>query len=333
MKNISDILAAIARLSDKHVLKNAPANYQRGFVEAAIRVYPASRRAELLQNKFFIPNDTAFNADTFLQSASELSVQNHLMMEQRAKGVGIEKRVNPPKDVDVYYEVGATKVSLEVKCAVEAPQPSDALVIKMAGRVPDHRATFDDLKGKIEAAHPKQRVELAKNKDNTLKDFLISAHGKFNPHAGFDDLNILLVACGYYFDVQAWSFYMFENGGLFTSNSFHPQSEFAFVDMVILTNLKYCHTDARAFHDWTLKDAFILPFLNPLRRAAAVSESIVRGLGVFNHHLKRFNEFTPASDDPQVPNHILNVIKVNNYVPEHLDAAERDRYFPIKLNR
>lgn len=333
MQTTADILAAISNLSAKHVLKSAPASYQQAFADAAIRVYPTNQRAKLLQDKFFIPNDAAFKADTYYQSASELSVQNHLMQAPRASNVAIEKQVNPPKDVDAYYQVGATKVSLEVKCAVENQPPASSLVIKTAGRVPNHQAMFQNLKGKIEAAHPTQLVEQGKNKDNTLKDFLVSAHGKFNPQSGCDDLNILLVACGYYFNFQEWYFYMFENDGLFTANSFHPQAEYALVDMVVLTNLKYCHADARQFHDWTLKDAFVLPFLNPRRRGTAVSESIVRGLEVFNHHLKRFGEFTPTSDDPQVPDYVLNAVKVNSYVAEHLEAAERDRYFPVKLNK
>jgi hypothetical protein len=333
MQTAADILAAISNLSAKHVLRNATVTYREGFADAAVRVYPGDQRAKLLQNKFFIPNDTAFKVDTFLQSASELSVQNHLMQSSRASHVAIEKQVNPPKDVDVYYEVGATKVSLEVKCAVENQLPASSLIIKTAGRVPNHQAAFQDLKEKIEAAHPTKLVEQGKNKDNTLKDFLLSAHGKFNPQSGCDDLNILLVACGYYFNLQEWYFYMFENHGLFTASSFHPQTDFSLVDMVILTNLKYCHTDAQRFHDWTLKDVFLLPFLNPRRRGTAVSESIVRGLEVFNHHLKQFNEFRPTSDDPQVPDHVLNAVKVNSYVAEKLEAGERKRYFPVKLNK
>lgn len=326
------ILEAISKLSDRHILKNAPESYRRGFAEAAVRVHPAKDRAKLLQDKFFIPNDAGFNQDTYFQSAAELSVQNHLMQEQRAKNVAIEKQVNPPRDVDAYYEVGATKVSVEVKCAVEAQTPAKALTVKTAGRVPNHLGTFRDLKNQIESAHPTQSVQLGKNKDNTLKDFLVSAQGKFNPQSGCDDLNILLVACGYYFNLQEWYFYMFENDGLFTANSFHPPSAFSLVDIVVLTNLKYCHANAREFHDWTLKNVFILPFLNPRRRTTALSESIVRGLGIFNHHLKRFNEFTPTSDDLEVPDYVLNAVKVNGYVAEKLEAAERDRYFPVKMN-
>lgn len=331
MNTPADILAAIAGLSDKHTLKNAPESYRLGFAEAAVRVYPAHQRAKLLQDKFFIPNDAAFRLDPFLQSASELTVQNHLMQEQPAKNTAIEKQVNPPKDVDVYYEVGATKVSLEVKCAVEAQAAADSLVIKMAGRVPNHQESFNDLKGQLESLNPTTTVELGKNKDNTLKDFLVSAHAKFNAQSGCDDLNVLLVACGYYFNLQEWYFYMFENDGLFTPKSFHPPVEFALVDMVMLTNLKYCHTTARQFHDWTLKNVFILPFLNPRRRATALSESIVRGLEVFNHHLRRYNEFTPTSDDPNVPDFILENVKVNAYVAEHMSETERQRYFPVKM--
>lgn len=62
------ILEAISKLSDRHILKNAPESYRRGFAEAAVRVYLAKDRAKLLQDKFFIPNDAGFNQDTIFKA-------------------------------------------------------------------------------------------------------------------------------------------------------------------------------------------------------------------------------------------------------------------------
>jgi hypothetical protein len=105
------------------------------------------------------------------------------------------------------------------------------------------------------------------------------------------------------------------------------------VDLVLLTNLKYCHCEAQQYHDWTLENTFVLPCLNPKRRQSATAESILKGLRIFNHHLKRFADYTPHSDDPNVPDEILQKVKLNSYVAEHLPEAERTRYFPVKLNR
>src|SRR5258708_19819991 len=97
------------------------------------------------------------------------------MQEKRAKNVAIEKQVNPPRNVDAYYEVGPTRVSLEVKCAVEVQPSQESLVLKTAGRVPNHMETFFELKGMIETPPSDKKLELAKNKDNTIKNFFVLA--------------------------------------------------------------------------------------------------------------------------------------------------------------
>jgi hypothetical protein len=60
MQTTTEILIAISNLSDRHVLKGAPECYRQSFAEAAMRVYPANKRAKILQDKFFVPNDVAF---------------------------------------------------------------------------------------------------------------------------------------------------------------------------------------------------------------------------------------------------------------------------------
>lgn len=328
MLDPTDILEIISKLSDRHVLKGAPAGYATGFAEAVLRVYPAKDLKKILQDKFFIPNDTAFNLDTYCQSASELSIQNHLVLDQRLQKVAIEKQVNPPKDVDAYYEIGSTRVSLEVKCAVEQSPPESALIYKTAGRVPGHVKSFDNLKEVVGERDPDKKVFQGKNKDNTMKDFLLSAHSKFSSKPGFEDLNILFVACGDYFNVQEWWFYLFLNNGLFTKNSFYPPSEFGRVDLVILSNLKYCHAVARASHNWRLDDVFLLPALNPNRRKSALSATMFEGINIFSHHLKSYSEYVPRDDDPDANREIALLVKVNSYVVDGLAYGDRERYFP-----
>lgn len=332
MQTTKEILAAISRLSDTHSLKNAVASYQQTFADAAMRVYPTNKRAKLIQDKFFIPNDAAFKTDTFLQSASELSVQNHLMQTPRASNVAIERQVNPPKDVDVAYEVGATQVATEIKCAVEQQPSKESLVLKTAGRVPSHLKTFADLKGLIEGGPTGSKLELAKNKDNTMKDFLVSANQKYSPAAGIDDLNVLIVACGGGGNIQEWWHYLYGGEALFSADSFYPVSEYRLVDVVILSNLKYLHSDARDSHRWSLQDAFLLPCVNPHRRSSAVSDSIRNGLSVFNHHMERFAKYAPDPLSADTPDYVMEQVKVNHYIMRCLEESERLRYFPVKPN-
>jgi hypothetical protein len=211
--------------------------------------------------------------------------------------------VNPPKDVDAYYEVGSTRVSMEIKCAVERLPSPESYVVKTAGRLPDRLQTVEKLQSLFEGSRSGNRLELAKNKDNTMKDFLVNANKKFAPKPTYNQLNVLLIACGNEGNIQDWWHYLYGGEGLFTNDSFHPPEEFALVDVLILSNLKYLHSEAYQYHNWTLQNAFLLPFVNRHRRQSLVSESIYNGLSVFDHHLSRFAKFTPKwnKNDPSTP--------------------------------
>ena len=186
----------------------------------------------------------------------------------------------------------------------------------------------EKLKGVFENPGSWHKLELAKNKDNTMKDFLVSANEKFRPDSGVDDLNVLLVACGDRGDVQRWWHYLYAPEGLFTSKPFHPPEEYQLVDVVLLTNLKYLHEDAPQFHDWTLRDAFILPCINSHRLRSLRPDSIEKGLSVFDHHLTRFAKYAPVPR-ADFPDRAMDQVKVIHYVG-HLDKSERDRFFPVK---
>jgi hypothetical protein len=261
-------------------------------------------------------------------------VQNDLKQKDRVRNFAINKKVNAPKDVDAFCEVGATRVAIEVKCGVEEPTSTDSYIVKTAGRMPDHLDTVRKLQSVFEGSKSGNKLELAKNKDNTLKDFLVSANGKFTSDSGVEHLNILLVACGNEASVQHWWHYLYGGEGLFTAEPFYPSKTFKLVDVVLLTNLKYCHSDAREYHDWTLKDVFLLPCINPHGRTSLVSESIRNGLSIFNHHLVRFSRFSPkwnSSDMSTSDSEILEQVKVLHYFVEDL-KEERNRYFPVKSN-
>jgi len=166
-----------------------------------------------------------------------------------------------------------------------------------------------------------QSLELTKNQDNKLKDYLVGSHEKFSPNSNVDDLNVLLIACSNPSSIQDWYFYLEGGEGLFTSQPFCPSQEYKLVDMVILSNLKYCHTDARETFDWTLQNVFLLPFVNPHGRSSLVRQSVFCGLNVFEHHFDQFRRFTPKLDTG-------NAIKIFHYLSYGIESEKRRRYFP-----
>jgi hypothetical protein len=318
--------ALVAAAADNHPLKNAPQSYIIGFAKAANAVYSENRIEAILQEKFGIPNYSAFSLDRYLQSASELSVQHHLLQQQSARNVQIERKVHPPKDVDAYYEVKDVRVSLEVKCAVEAETASGSTEIRTAGRVPDYRGRYEEIEALLRSADANAKTSLGKNKDNTLKDFLLSAHSKFRPDSGLDDLNLLLVACDSPYNMNCWYSYLRGEGGFFTASRICPPSEFELVDVVVLSSLKYAHTKGRQSHDWSLRDVLLLPICNPAARKSCMSSTIIAGLSVFDHHMASFGHYTrTASSD--VPEYIRDAVKVNGFVAEALSEVDRARFF------
>lgn len=60
-----DIIAKVASLSEKHVLKRMPAQYIADFAQAAINVYDGRKIEDILQHKFHIPDDANFTEDSY----------------------------------------------------------------------------------------------------------------------------------------------------------------------------------------------------------------------------------------------------------------------------
>jgi len=293
---------------------------------------------EILQEKFFLPDESHYNEKAFCQSASELTVANHIY-RQRVSDFAVDKQVNPKnkKDVDVAYRVRATHVALDVKCPDESatvppvttPGTQPILSLITAGRVPHHVQQLGDLKEQIESSGA-ATVVLGRNRDLALKDCLISANAKFSPDSSVDNLNILFVAAGYVGKMSEWYMNLFAPQGLFTSEPLHPSEEFELVDVVILSNLKYWHEHAAADHDWALQRVLLVPFTNPHRRSSCVRDACSQGLSVFPHFFDRFNAFDdPAKDD--VPDYVLEPLKLLHFINQGLTEEELDRYFPIRL--
>jgi hypothetical protein len=228
--------------------------------------------------------------DSYLQSASELSVANDVK-NKSVFDFKTEKRVNQTnlKDVDVYCRVRSTKVSIEIKCPHEeaqAPFPGNITVFS-AGRTPGGRQRVQNLTNALKSASSMNVLE-GKNRDNRLKDALVSAHEKFPANPDMDELNVLFLACSDYYKMSDWHGYLFGQGGLFTDEPFHPPEMYLNVDCIILSNLKYRHKVAFDFPAWTLDDVLMIPISNPHARKNVFGETVTEGLSVFKHYQKEF---------------------------------------------
>ena len=325
-------------LSQKHILSNSPQAYVDDFVVAALEVYDPATLQKTLQHKFFIPDESNYKEDTYYQSASELAVSHYIKQKEKQKLVTnfeCDKRLNLPtlKDVDNYFQVRWTKVSLEVKCPLEdkqAPFPGN-ITLKTVGRAPDLTG-IEQMKAIFESRTSGTNFPMGKNPDLRMKDCLESANQKFNSKSGVDDLNLLFLSCGQFHNMSEWYICLYGPGGLFTSQSFAPEARCPNVDLVILSNLKYRHEQARAHSAWTPDDVLLLPIVNPHGRSNRTSDAIEEGLSVFHHYQKEFALFHGRELvwDKQSESLVSfeKQIKVSCFVMEHLTPEEFARFFP-----
>lgn len=328
----------IRGLSSKHVLRNSPLSYVGDFVTATLAVYDPRDLQKNLQHKFFIPDESNYADEKFYQSASELSVSHYIKQKEKQNlltNFERDKKLNhaSPKDVDNYFEVGAIRVSVEVKCPQEdkqAPFPGN-ITLKSVGRAPDPTGIVQ-MKQRLESSTSNTKFHLGKNPDLRMKDCLESANQKYNSESGINDLNILFISCGPFYNMSEWYFCLYGPQGLFTSHSFAPEARYPNVDVVVLSSLKYRHEQARSYPAWTLDDVLLLPLVNPHGRSNSTTETIDQGLSVFHHYRKEFAQF--RTSNLVWDSHSANLaafekqIKPSCFVMEHLTRKEFSRFFP-----
>jgi hypothetical protein len=162
-----------------------------------------------------------------------------------------------------------------------------------------------------------------------LKDALVSAQSKFPPHSSVDNLNVLFLSAGYVGDLSERYINLYGTEGFFTNTPLHPASAFRLVDLIILSNLRYWHQQSAATHDWSLCDVFLVPLLNRHHRHLLMSDALNAGLSLFDHHMRRFNEFVDTTGD-DFPPHVREPLRLLHYINDDLSEAELKRYFPIQ---
>jgi hypothetical protein len=111
-----------------------------------------------------------------------------------------------------------------------------------------------------------------------------------------------------------------------------PRGRYEKVDLVILSNLKYRHEEARAYPAWSLEDVLLLPIVNPHGRANRTTDAIEEGLSIFPHYQREFARFHGREVvwDKQSESLVSfeKQIKVSCFVMEYLTPAEFVRFFP-----
>ena len=222
---------------------------------------------------------TSFNEPKYLQAACETTISATLGCMFPGSFV-YERKIKPPKDVDCSFERGGFTFNFEIKCPdyskKQAIDEAHAFKIGAFGRMEDYQSIVESLQREVFNIEANPNADLNKplikqqHMDNKLKDFLLSAHGKFADDCQEDELNVLVVCCPDQMSMQAWFFYMFGLQGLLTPGSYHPPKEYSNVDSVILTNVYHRHYDYKnkdkLSDHWDWRKSFNLIFSNPLRK-------------------------------------------------------------------
>lgn len=244
--------------------------YQEGLMEAVICLGNSLTQKELfalVQGKLRV-SDPSPDEQQYLQAAVELTVCAHFAKFFPDQFI-YEDAINPPKDVDCSFQSAGYKFNIEVKCANFTKKHEVAsaagFTLGSIGRGDGYNELFEDL-GVIFGSQGKN-LALQPHMDNKLKDFLISADGKFPVTPNQDELNVLVIGCDDQMDMQKWLGYLRGPAGLFTDSSYVDPELYSKVDLVVLTNLYHRHKDValkdRLQHHWRLTDAFSLLCANP----------------------------------------------------------------------
>jgi hypothetical protein len=210
-------------------------------------------------------NNSEFDEPTYLQAACETSVCASIEKLYPSTFL-YEHKVNPPKDVDCAFSFENFNFNVEIKCPDytrgEKIDNSNSFRIGAFGRFEEYQSIFENTASLLNSDEKPLLKKI--HMDNKLKDFLISAHGKFNSNSGSNTLNVLWVCCDTAMDMQDWFFYMYGSKGLFMTDSYHPQTEYENVDVVVLSNLYHRHKNywgkEKITEHWSLCSSFNLIF-------------------------------------------------------------------------
>lgn len=259
------------KVSNPHIATGA---YRVGLQDAVNCLAPFLNEKDLndiLYQKLEVGKTDASEAH-YIQSAVELTVCSHFARFFPAL-FRYEPKLNPPKDVDCAFSLDGCKFNVEVRCADYTQQheieDSDAFKIDSVGRLADFGDLVEQLSGLFGSGKEPKKLLCHKKMDNKLKDYLISAHGKFLSGPVDNELNVLVVCCDDAMDMQKWYGYMYAAQGLFTEDSYVSHDLYSNVDVVLLSNLYHRHRRPAEKpllqNHWSFSDAFNVICVNPGR--------------------------------------------------------------------
>lgn len=277
-----------------------------------------------------------FDEKSFIQGACEVAVSNYF---RNKDNFNVEVKVNPTnkKDVDCQFTSNGFTYNIEIKCATfdakEKVEKADSFKYQTLGRLDNKDEIISIIskainEGLENQGKPLKAHEELKNMDNNLKDFLESAHEKFNPSCTENEINILLIGCNHPADIQSWVGYLTGAGGHFTTEPYSDLKKFNNVDIVILTNLYFKHKDFQTKNikgSWSLDETLNLYIINPNR-----SKDKKNGILNFHNELKNYNfeinQFKVAGD---APDGVKEAVRIPHFVIDYLQKSEKKYLFGI----
>ncbi|MGX5683231.1 hypothetical protein ACWKWW_01620 [Chryseobacterium cucumeris] len=322
------------KLSDNHYLqiaKDSGNNYFDEFMESVSKVknYISPKDFKILWDDKMQLNKAKFDEKAFIQSACELSVATYFCEKEDFK---VEVKVNPEnkKDIDVQFKSQGFTYNVEVKCATfedkEKVKKSDSFKYQSSGRFDNMIGVMGFIshaidEGSTNKGEPLKPHKILKNMDNNLKDFLESAHQKFNPDSDENEINILLIGCDDPADMQSWVGYLYASQGLFTKDSFHSKDKYSNVDMVLFTNLYFKHKDfhkKKIENSWNLSQTLNLSFVSPYRKKDKKA-----GILNFRNEMSNYNDQIAQFEVPgNAPDHVKEIVRIPYFVREFLEKGQ-----------
>ncbi len=283
MIEIKSLMSGTNNLNPLKISYSKNSRYYNDFilVLSKISIYLTEKEIrDLVVNKLQLSKST-YDQESYLEAATEISVIAK-MASLPVDSFVYEKpiRTSTKKNPECTIKSGKFTVNVEAKCPriPELPKSENArqkiLVMKSAGRVTDFNRQFQALKTQLEDTNPDLFMVVGKNKDNTMKDFLQSAHEKFADFRDENELNVLFVSLDDIHNIQDWWNYLHQNEGLLTLSTFELPSTFSRVDVIILSNLLFRHKNCTKIKGsaWNLDDSFAL-FLSSAHRQADKKEA------------------------------------------------------------
>lgn len=237
----------------------------------------------------------------------------------------------------------------EAKCPVQTivnMQKQNTLIFTNAGRANSREEQNNLIINMQKGLAPQNvQIDVAKNDDNKMLDYLQSASLKFANTTGDCELNLLFVALDSSKQIQNWGNFFYNNKGFFTSNSFaadepycyadRPQnkvfvdSKFKNVHFIIFTNNYFRHKNNEIINGsaWRLQEGFNFALQNPFAdlesKKNVITEFFTNYLGVYTNDIDNYT--VPSSTE--VPNYILDTMKIISFVKEELEKKQKLFYW------